>query len=262
MSIVLQASMNIVLQAPRDIVSPRKGKQRGTPAPTVPGDPGFASGLEEVQDCVQMAELGGWPSEALAKGNPTQLEGQMPSLIRNELKIYGRHACRNLAMSVSMDHYWDLGVLLFNELSKGGVKFANDDGTGHVHFCDYEVSHMAFMIDLLTEIQRSMNNIFDVKYFWKAPRPEDYLGVKGCIFTLDGEGAPGHYGYGAGHAAAARATDRVLRRRLFLSPDLAQQVTHECFTFAFGRTPLGVHFIEDNLLGWRVGGIEKGSDSV
>ena len=242
----------IIPQSPRNVVSPRPGKQWDSKAPLFPGDDGFEESLHEVCECVRMAEQGHWPAEYLAKGNPTELGGAKPELLKRKLRISGRNAARNLALSVSMDEYWDLGVIMLDVLQSKGVKFKTDK-PGTVQFCDKDASRVAFLIDLHTRLGKSIDRIFDIKYFWEKYRPEDYKAIHGSVFTVDRYGAPGHYAFGAGHAAFASTTAKVLIDWLKLSADLAMQVVHECFMFCFGRTPLGVHFIEDNLEGWRVG---------
>lgn len=242
----------VILQSPRNIVSPRVGKQWDSKAPTRIGDAGFEEQLHQVCESVRMAETGHWPAEYLAIGNPSGLGGAMPTLLKNKLRISGAKASRNLALSVSMDSYWDLGEFMLEALKKIGVKYKTDK-PNTVQFCDTDSSDVAFMVDLHQSCAKALDRVFDIKFFWEEPRPEDYKNIHGTVFTVDRKGAPGHWRFGAGHAALASATYKVLMRHLSIAGDLAMQVMHECFMFCFGRTPLGVHFIEDNLEGWRVG---------
>ena len=240
----------MILQSRRDVVSPREGKQWDSEAPTREGDAGFDEALQQVKDAVRMAETYHWPGELLAIGNPTELEGEVPDLLKSKLRLTGRRAGYNLAMSVSMDKPWHLGEFLLDELLDQGVKFKTHRPKT-VQFTDIDASYVRTMTRINERALAGLDRIFDIKYFWKEPRPEDYLKVPGCIFTVDDLGAPGHWRYGAGHAAAASATDSVLQEDLDLTPDQSQRVTHACWAFAFGRTPLGVHLLEDNHEGWR-----------
>jgi len=198
-----------------------------------------------------MAETGHWPSELQSIGNPTELGGEVPDLLRTKLRLLGRRASYNLAMSVSMDKFWHLGEFLLDELLLQGHKFKTER-EGTVQFCDTDASYVRTMRRINERVELALDRVFDVKYFWKEPRPEDYIGIHGSVFTVDKKGAPGHYRFGAGHAAAASATDSVLLEDLDLDADTQQRVTHSCWTFAFGRTPLGVHNLEDNAEGWRL----------
>lgn len=242
---------DILLQSPRDVVSPREGKRWDTEAPVGPGDEGFEESVQQVKDAVRMAETGHWPAELLAIHNPTELEGKIPDLLRAELSLFGTRASRNLAMSVSMDKPWDLGVILLDKLLSEGVKY-NTDRPGTIQFCDKDASYVRTVMRINQRVAAALDRVFDVKYFWKQPRPEDFMGIPGSVLTVDHHGAPGHWSYGAGHAAAASATDSVLQEDLALSPDQSQRTAHACWTFAFGRTPLGVHVIGDNKCGWDV----------
>lgn len=241
----------ILLQSPRDVVSPREGKQWDTKAPTRPGDAGFEEGLFQVKDAVRMAETGKWPAEYIAINNPTELGGEVPDLLKSKLRLVGSRASRNLAISVSMDKPWHLGEFLLDELLSQGVNF-KVDRPDTVQFCDKDASYVRTMVRINERAAQALDRVFDVKYFWKQPRPEDYIGIHGSVMTVDRYGAPGHWSYGAGHAAAASATDSVLQEDLDLTPDQSQRTTHACWTFAAGRTALGVHFLEDNLCGWEV----------
>lgn len=243
-------STNITLQSPRDVVSPRPGNKWDSKAPIRPGNAGFEESLCQVKDAVKMAEMDKWPSQFLAIGNPTDLGGEVPELLKKKLKLMGPKAARNLAMSVSMDKPWHLGEFLLDELLMRGVKF-NIDRPGTIQFCDKDASYCRTMERITDQYNKGLDRVFDIKYYWKQPRPEDVIGIHGSVFAVDGIGAPGHYSYGAGHAAAASATDTILQQDLNLTPDLSQEVTHACWTFAFGRTALGVHYLEDNAEGWR-----------
>jgi len=244
----------LTLQEPRDVVSPRVGKQWGTNPPTRPGDANFEEVLCEVVDTVEATEKGKWSTELIAKNNPTELGGEVPKLIAKKLMLgTDRNPIpRNLALAVAMDKYWHLGEFLLDELLASGEKFKIDK-PGTIQFCDKDSGYMQVMTELHKQVPAAMDRVFDIKYFWKQPRPEDYLGVPGVIFTVNGYPAPGHWSYGAGHGAAAGATAMVINRNMDLSADREQQVIHDCWCFAQGRTLLGVHFHEDNELGFRVG---------
>jgi membrane-associated phospholipid phosphatase len=242
----------IKLQSPRDIVSPREGKRHGTAAPLMLGDEGFDESLQQVCDALEMAHKGQWPGDLLAIGNPSGLEGAQPELLRAPLNLYGSNAAKNLAMSVSMDKYWHLLEFLFDKLTSMGIGFKTDRPET-VQLVDRDASLAAMMNDFHKNALDVGNIIFDIKYFWKKPRPEDYKAMPGAAFTIDENGAPGHWSYGAGHATFAGLVYFILNKWLKLGKDLAAQVMHECWTFAFGRTVLGVHFIEDNVLGFEIG---------
>lgn len=240
----------IELMSPRDVVSPRPGKQHDSKAPLRPGDDGFEQSLDEVSQIVAMTELGRWPADFLAKGNPSGSNGEPPELLKSKLRLHSRRPER-LALAVSMDKPWHLGEFLLDELLMRGVKYRED--ADHIQFCDEEYSYTATMKDVFDSTHAALNHIFDIKYFWKQPRPEDYKGIPGCQFTVDDLGAPGHWSYGAGHAAAAAATRMAIARNLDLDAEMLAHLDDSAWQFCQGRTLLGVHFWEDNAEGYRVG---------
>jgi hypothetical protein len=239
---------------PRDVVSPRPGSRHDSQPPTRPTDAKFPELLQEVVDTVHNTERGIWSTEFLAKDNPTSLGGKVPKLIKKKLNLgtNKKPKPKNLALAVSMDKPWHLGEFLLEELLRRGVKYKIDK-PGTVQFCDADSSYMQVMQDLNTSTSKALDQVFDIKYYWKELRPEDYLGVPGEIFNVDGYPAPQHYRYGAGHGAAAGATYKVIARNLDLSPKMDEHVMHACWCFAQGRSFLGVHLHEDNAEGFRVG---------
>lgn len=244
-------NLTVTLMSRRDIVSPRPGKQHDSKAPlSLKDGSAFTDALDEVCEVVAMTEGGEWPTEFLAKGNPSGLGGEPPELLKKELRLISRNPER-LALSVSMDKPWDLAVILLDELLARGAKFRED--AQHVQFCDKTNSYTATMMDVMQSVHAALNHIFDIKYFWRKPRPEDYKATPGKQFTVDDLGAPGHWSYGAGHAAAAAAVCQALHRALSLDDEQSAWVKDACWQFANGRTLLGVHFWEDNAEGFRVG---------
>lgn len=241
-------------QIPRDRVSPRPGNRHDSQPPLFPGDEGFDESLQEVIDVVKNTEQGIWSTDFLAKGNPSKHEGKVPKLLRKKLKLgtNKRPKPKNLARAVSMDKPWHLGEFLLDELLSRGVQYKNPR-PDTIQFCDRDSSYMQIMQEMNEATSAALDRVFDIKYYWQKPRPEDYLGVPGEIFTINGYPAPQHWTYGAGHGAAAGATYKVLSRNLRLSDKMDQHVLHACWCFAQGRTFLGVHFHEDNAEGFRVG---------
>lgn len=241
-------------QSPRDIVSPRPGKRWDSKSPTKEGDPLFEQYLQEVVDVVAATERGAWSTDFLKRGNPTPLEGQVPRLIAKKLRLGTDHRPNpmNLALAVSMDKPWHLGEFLLDALIADGANFKIDRPTT-IQFCDKDASYMQTMAELNTECMKALDRVFDVKYYWKQPRPEDYKGVPGVIFNADDMPAPGHYRYAAGHGAVSGATVECLIKNLDLSSDMEQEVIHAGWVFSHGRTFLGVHFHEDNAEGFRIG---------
>lgn len=245
---------DLILQEPRNIVSPRQGNRHGSRPPLRAGTSAFEEALCEVVETVKATEQGSWSTEFLAKGNPTELGGTVPRLIAKKLRLGSDNNPRpkNLALAVSMDKPWHLGEFIHDELIDLGYHYKiHREGT--VQFCDPDASMMAFMTDLHTSTAAALDKVFDIKYYWKRPRPEDHLKVHGSIFTVNGYSAPGHWTAWAGHGAAAGATAVVVLRHFDLPADVMQEVIHACWVFAHGRTFLGVHFHEDNAEGFQVG---------
>jgi hypothetical protein len=248
--------MEAFIQTPRDVVSPREGKRWNTPAPLIPGTPEFADSLREVEQTVARTQAGEWSGDFLSKQNPSELEGQVPRLLAQKLRLGTNKNPRPvaLAQAVSMDKPWHLGEFLHDELRRLNVPYKVDK-PGTIQFCDKDGSMAAFMGDLNRRWPEALDRMFDIKYYWKQPRPEDFFQVHGTIFTVNGYPAPGHWSYGAGHGAVSGVTANVVKDHFDLSPDLYQEVLHACWCFAQGRTFLGVHFHEDNVLGFKVGRI-------
>ena len=244
---------DIELQEPRNIVSPRPGKRWDSKAPTVKGDADFDDLLCEVVETVKATEMGHWSEEFLQKDNPTELTG-VPELLAKRLRLgtnkYPKP--KNLALSVSMDKPWHLGEHLIDELLSRGYKYKVDK-PGTAQFCDTDASYMACMVKLNENALKALDRVFDIKYYWKAPRPEDYLKVHGSIFNVDGYSAPGHWRYGAGHGAYSGSTAETVINTFDLPADVEAEVRYACWVFAQGRSFLGVHFHEDNTEGFRVG---------
>lgn len=239
--------------APRDLVSPREGKRHGTNPPLWLGDEGFEESLAEVCDLVDQTELGRWPKEFLAKGNPSGLDGSPPELLKDKLGLRSLRPQR-LALAVSMDKPWHIGEFIIDALLAQGATFKVK--RPHVQFCDLDNSYMAIMRDLMFANHLALDRIFDIKYYWRKPRPEDYKQISGAVFAVDNIGAPGHWSYGAGHAAYSGATAEVIMLSMNLTADQTAWTLDATYQFAQARTLLGVHFWEDNFLGYNEGRAE------
>ena len=240
----------IDLMAPRDLVSPREGKRHGTNPPLWIGDEGFEESLDEVCDIVDQTELGRWPKEFLAKGNPSGLDGNPPELLKDKLGLRSLRPQR-LALAVSMDKPWHIGEFLVDALLAQGATFK--ENRKHIQFCDMDNSYMAIMSDIMVANHHALDRVFDIKYYWRKPRPEDYKEISGAVFTVDGNGAPNHWAYGAGHGAYCGSTAEVILRSMDLTDMQVAWVLDATYQFAQARTLLGVHFWEDNFLGYNQG---------
>ena len=227
-----------------DLVSTRTGVKHDSPAPRHNEDD-----LQEVIEVRRMVELGEWPAEFLANDGGGD---DIPDLLksRRDLRLTKRRPA-TAALVVTMDKPYSLGVNLADELLARGEKFK--EVRDHVQFCDPTFSYSALLADLATANHKALNHAFDVKYYYKAKRPEQYLKVDPCIFSEDNVGAPNHYSYPAGHGATSGSAEAVINAYFDLNDEMKLKVYDACYQFAHWRTLLGVHFREDNDEGLRIG---------
>lgn len=232
--------------------SPRHGQAHGIDAPLYPGQPGFDEWLNEVVEVRRQVELMQWPRAYLENASGT---GGVPELFKLYDKRYPDRALgvtearpQSAAEIVRMDDPVDLGIVLYKALSAMKADL-NRDGP-HVEFVE---GYVQFLRRLSVRIHAALDKIFDVKYFYMLERPETVLGLPGCLFTGDGYGAPNHPSYGAGHGAAAGATESVILNTFDLREEEQAMVRDACYQFAHYRTLLGVHYRADNDVGLAIG---------
>ena len=233
------------MQAKRyDLVSTRVGNKHDSPAPRHSEDD-----LEEVIEVRRQVDSMIWPSEFLSN----EFGGDdIPELLkaRKHLKL-NKRLPSIAALVVTMDKPYSLGVELADELLARGVKYKED--SPHIQFCDPDFSYSALLADLATANHKALNHAFDVKYYYKAKRPEQLVKVAPCTFCENEKGAPNHYTYPAGHGATSGSAESVINAYFDLDDDMKGKVYDACYQFAHWRTLLGVHFREDNDEGLRIG---------
>ena len=227
-----------------DIVSPNPGYRHDSPAPRH-----NAADLQEVLEVRRRVELGEWPSEYLSHANGTGKE--IPVLLRSRALALSVVRPKTAALVVTMDKPYSLGVEMADALLAMGAKLKVD--LPHVQFCDPEMSYTSLLRDLASANHRALGHCFQVKYHYKAKRPEQYAKVDPCIFAVDLVGAPGHPSYPAGHGGTSGSAEAVIMRYFDLDNDGVAMVKDAAYQFAHWRTLLGVHFREDNDEGLRIG---------
>ena len=227
-----------------NLVSTRQGKRHDSPSPRHDADD-----LQEVIDVREQVALGHWPSEFL----DNRYGGDdVPDLLQARTALNLTKENPSIAaLVVTMDQPDSLGIELHNELVARGVKYKEHQD--HVQFCDPEFSYTAFKRDLANANHLALNHAFDVKYYYRAKRPEQYVQVAPCIFSEDKVGAPAHYSYPAGHGATSGSAQAVIESYFDLDSEMKGKVYDACYQFAHWRTLLGVHFREDNDEGLRIG---------
>ena len=230
-----------------DTVSPNPGKPHDSPPPRHSKED-----LQEVSEVRRMVELGHWPSEFLA--NESGGGDDVPELLasRRALRLSKRRPT-TAALVVTMDDPYSLGEELHKELRARGVRYKED--SDHTRFAEPEFSRAAFARDLASANAKALWHAFEVKYHYKAVRPEarPEVLVAPCVFCVDDFGAPNHWAYPAGHGATSGSALAVLRAYFDLDEDMDKLVFDACYQFAHWRTLLGVHFREDNDEGLRIG---------
>jgi hypothetical protein len=229
------------------LVSPREGKHHGFAPPHYPGSPEFDAQLKEVTDVRDQVCRGLWPTGFLTTDNPSGLGGRPPTLIADALGFQDNGHPDNpriAAMSVSMDRPLDLGIELYSALSQ--LESAD------AKYIDFVSGFNRFSVELAVKVHAALETVFDVKYFYMLERPETVLGVAGTVFCEDEIGAPGHPAYGAGHAAAAAASAKVITE-WFPQDKYRNNILDAAWQFGMWRTLLGVHYRQDNAIGWDIG---------
>lgn len=232
--------------------SPRQGKAHGIAPPIYPGQSGFDGALSEVVEVRRLVELKEWPRQYLENPNG---DGTVPYLFtlhdeRLPLRALGVDGVdpATAANIVRMDDPVELGFVLYKALSFMNVDL-NREST-HVEFVE---GFARFGSQLGRYVHQALDKVFDVKYHYMLERPETVLGLPGCVFTGDDYGAPNHPAYGAGHGAAAGATEALILRTFDLREEEQALVKDACYQFAHYRTLLGVHYRADNDVGLEVG---------
>lgn len=235
-------------------ISPKIGKQHGVPAPTKPNNVGFKEMVDEFLMVRDYVERDKWPANYLKQHYPEDVfpthpdvpTGEVPEPIRdanvNEINPKGA------AQLVRMDAANDLGNFIFDYLVREGVPFRYSD---RLERNDFHKGRILFNQMLWNEIEPATKKFFEVKYFYGSARPEEFLGVPGCVLTNYTEGCPRHPSYVAGHGTLAGVTLRVIERFFVLANFLLQKVISavSCYHFAQYRTLAGVHWTEDNIEG-------------
>lgn len=232
-----------------DRVSPRAGNKHDSPSPRHNDDD-----LAEVLEVRRMVDLQEWPSEFLMNDGGGD---DVPDLLKSRRALrLKKNKPSVAALVVTMDKPYSLGVELADELLARGVKFREEQD--HIQFCDPEMSYSALLRDLASANHKALNHAFDVKYFYKAKRPEQYVMVAPCVLCENEAGAPMHPAYPAGHGATSGSAQAVINKYFDLDSQMSLKVHDACYQFAHWRTLLGVHFREDNDEGIRIGSLYSG----
>lgn len=236
----------------KGVVSLRIGKQHGVRPPTSPGDPGYKAMVDEFLEVRDHVERDSWPHEFLQKHYPSFFPfatstSEVPEPIRdaNINEINPKAA----ALLVRMDLPSDLGNYIFDYLVRQGVPFRYSEGM------DFARGRVLFNKMLWDELYPASEKFFEVKYFYGSARPEEFLGIPGCVLTSYEQGCPKHPRYIAGHGTLAGVTQRVIERFFsFSGHEMERSVSAvSCYQFAQYREFSGVHFTEDNIEGLRFG---------
>ena len=240
-----------------NVISPRVGKQYGVRPPTLPGQRAFDKMMDEflmVRDHVQRDK---WPASYLSNNYPSFLPsheevstGAVPEPIRDA--NINENNPKAAALLVRMDLPSDLGNFIFRYLVREGVQFRYTDRKASNEF---HKGLVLFNRMLWDEMEHATKKFFEVKYFYGSSRPEEDLGIPGCVLTSYNEGCPRHPRYIAGHGTLAGVTLRVIERFFLLkeNPIVNVIAAVSCYHFAQYRTFAGVHYTEDNVEGLRFG---------
>ena len=224
------------------IVSPRVGDHHGVPAPSMPGGCGFDDLLYEVAHVRDDVLSGKWPYWLFEKYD-------VPANVPKPLRAAGisEDNPAGAAHIVHMDKPIDLGAFILDWLLLDGAKLRNNYGHNGVPFLE---TIPGFLQVLSIEVALALEVAFQVKYYYGRPRPEEIFGFN-CTQYL--EGCPCHPEYVAGHGAVSGATNKAVNKWFSLTPSQEKEVEVTTKHFAIYRTLAGVHYMDANLQGWKLG---------
>lgn len=238
-------------------ISPKVGKRHGVRPPTRPNQVGYSEMIDEFLMVRDYVERNKWPSDYLQKHFPDFLfsheevpAGKVPEPIM-DANVHENNP-KAAALLVRMDLPSDLGNFIFDYMVRNGVPFRH---TTRANANEFHRGRVLFNKMLWDELEAATEKFFEVKYFYGAERPEEFLGIPGCVLTSYNEGCPRHPRYIAGHGTLAGVTQRVVERFFLLNGFPKQRAVSAVSSYQFAqyRTFSGVHLTEDNIEGLRFG---------
>jgi len=218
------------------------------PAPRHLGEPGHEAELYEVLRVRDDVVKGIWPTWFLhdhdIQGTPAE-----PFLGFNPFIVVDVEMPESAANIVHMDNPSDLGKLLRAWLLSNGGEHPAVDNTGNGIFLDLIPKCDAKLAKAVSE---ALWEAAQTKQFFGRARPEEIVGYNCTHYP---EGCPKHPAYPAGHGAAAGATFAVIESEFNLEKgtELWQTCLTASLQFAYFRTFAGVHFADDNGIGFLIG---------
>lgn len=216
------------------------------PRPTSLGEPGFEAELAEVVRVRHDVQAGVWPNWFLQDHGLTGMPASPFSLNIDDIYVDALDPV-SAAHLVHMDDPMDLGKLLRKWVVSAGAVHVDSDSSGHGMFLE---TVPRFNRDLADAVWDALYESAQVKQFFGRARPEEVLGFN---MTNYPEGCPKHPAYPAGHGAAAGATFAVVEKTFDMADDVREIAFNTAAQFAMFRTFAGVHYANDNIIGFLLG---------
>lgn len=214
--------------------------------PTYPGEEGFEDELFEVLRVRHDVGRGVWPAWFFQRygvdATPT------PVILPHVTDDDGMIDPELAAGLVEMDEPTKLADELIEALREAGAEpvASNED---HV---DFQSTHVEIHEHVGAVISEAAEAFFGAKSWFGRPRPEEVLGFNCTSYE---NGCPCHGAYPAGHGTFAGAIAAILIAYYGLEPGSAlwNLVIQTAAQWAMFRTLAGVHYADDNIVGFLLG---------
>ncbi len=223
----------------------------GLKPPTMPGDPGWEEQIEDFFILLEGAkEEAPWSLEVrrvLKKHAPFEL-----SDIESSLKAFGFNSWRECVDFVKDDECIEFMVRVAHWAKKNNFEVRTDRG-----FIDGE--GVGLYKRWADRTDRTLEKIFDAKYYFQAERPLVYLNnALGCDCTpLMNYIHPGHWRYPAGHGGKFYESADLGRDTWVLQEWSWFVLLTGSYVLSMARTGGGVHLPEDNIAAGALAGLSE-----
>lgn len=196
------------------LVNPVVGKSHGL---KIPDNFNIVESTWEVLKARQMVERGEFPHDIFQKYYPFKDSyGECPKDLPEPLKMAGLSIARpkELANVVHMDDPMDMPLYVKKWLTHP-MYGQNVNVEAHTdQYVNFLETVPYLNEDMADGIKKSIDRIWEVKYFFGLARPEEVFekitGIKGALMTAYKEGSPNHPSTGQGHMAAGEGGVSVI----------------------------------------------------
>lgn len=133
------------------------------------------------------------------------------------------------------------------------LKYCLAEGQKHKAEKDFiDGSGIGYLRKYTNRLKKTLEEAFDAKYFFKLPRPLEYLRDNkgfGLMSLAANHIHPGHWSYPAGHGTKFLTAVEVLDDVFHLDQKCYRNLLIVACVYAHGRSGNLIHFLQDNLAG-------------